>query len=242
MISVQVLTKSYGTGQVAVANLSFNVHSGATLCIIGPSGCGKSTTLKMLNRLIEPCSGKIFVNEQNILEQDPVAWRRTIGYVMQSGGLFPHWTVAKNIALVPRLLKWEPSRIDNRVDELLHLVGLPPTKYHHRYPLELSGGEQQRVVIARALAANPEIILLDEPFSALDPITRNQLQNEFIRLKEQLGKTIVFVTHDVNEAIKIGSKILVMNRGQKVQLASPAEIINNPVDDFVASFIGRQRS
>lgn len=239
MIKVKNISKVFGN-TVAVKSVSFELKEGETLCMIGTSGCGKTTTLKMLNRLIEPSSGEINILGKNILEQDQIKVRRQIGYVIQGGGLFPHWNVAKNIALIPQLEKWETQKIETRVNELMKLVELDPDKFSKRYPAELSGGQQQRVGIARALAADPPIILLDEPFSALDPITRIQLQNEFIRLKKILKKTMVFVTHDLKEAFHLSDKILVMNKGEVQQFGSPEELKNNPANDFVKSFIESQ--
>lgn len=239
MIKVNNISKVFGN-TIAVKSVSFELKEGETLCMIGTSGCGKTTTLKMLNRLIEPSSGEINILGKNILEQDEIKVRRQIGYVIQGGGLFPHWTVTKNIALIPNLENWDKQKTDNRVNELLKLVELDPEKFANRYPAELSGGQQQRVGIARALAADPPIILLDEPFSALDPITRIQLQNEFIRLKKILKKTMVFVTHDLKEAFHLSDKILVMNKGEMQQFGSPDEIKNNPSNEFVKNFIESQ--
>lgn len=237
IIQVKDLSKSYN-GQPAVRKVSFDVGEGETLCLIGTSGCGKTTLLKMLNRLIEPTEGAVFIEGKNILEQDVIRLRRRIGYVMQRGGLFPHMTVAKNIGLIPRLEKWEPARIEALVNDLLTLVNLtPPDQFKHRYPLELSGGQQQRVSVARALAVSPPIILMDEPFGALDPVTRAQLQNEFIRLKRELKKTIIFVTHDLNEAFKLGDRIAIMDKGVIVQIGTPEEIKSKPASSFVETFL-----
>jgi len=237
MIKVQDLTKIYPGDVVAVQDVSFHVPAGHTLALIGPSGCGKTTTLKMLNRLQEPTAGDIFILGDNILDQDPVQVRRQIGYVLQSGGLFPHWTVARNVALVPTLLGWEKERQRERTDALLDLVGLEPADYRDRYPLELSGGQRQRVGIARALAADPPVILLDEPFSALDNITRRQMQQEFQHWKEKLGKTMVFVTHDLNEAFLLADEILLMKEGIAQQCATPDELRRAPANEFVREFI-----
>ena len=236
MISVKNLTKKYGN-VTAVSSLDFSVGKGETLCIIGTSGCGKTTTLKMLNRLIEPTNGVIEVMGQNILHQHPVSVRRQIGYVMQKGGLFPHWNVARNVGLVPHLLGWDPSRIQQRVIELLEVVNLPADEFSHRYPAQLSGGQKQRVGIARAFAADPPVILMDEPFSALDPITRKQLQENCIELKKKFKKTIVFVTHDLEEAFLLADKILIMDQGEMQQYDTPQVIKDSPANDFVKGFV-----
>ncbi len=240
MIHVKNLSKVFAGNVVAVKSVSFELNEGETLCMIGTSGCGKTTTLKMLNRLLEPTGGEIFILGKNILEQDQIQVRRKIGYVIQGGGLFPHWTVARNIGLIPRMEKWEDEKIAKRTDELLTLVELEPEKFRNRYPAELSGGQQQRVGIARALAADPPVILLDEPFSALDPITRNQMQTEFIRLKKLVKKTMVFVTHDLKEAFNLSDKILVMNKGEMQQYGTPEQLKNSPANDFVKSFLESQ--
>ena len=240
MIHVKNLSKVFAGNVVAVKSVSFELNEGETLCMIGTSGCGKTTTLKMLNRLLAPTGGEIFILGKNILEQDQIQVRRKIGYVIQGGGLFPHWTVARNIGLIPRMEKWEDEKIAKRTDELLTLVELEPEKFRNRYPAELSGGQQQRVGIARALAADPPVILLDEPFSALDPITRNQMQTEFIRLKKLVKKTMVFVTHDLKEAFNLSDKILVMNKGEMQQYGTPEQLKNSPANDFVKSFLESQ--
>lgn len=236
MISVENLTKKYKT-VTAVNQLSFSLEKGQTLCFIGTSGCGKTTTLKMLNRLIEPTCGKITIFGQNILDENPIEVRRKMGFVMQRGGLFPHWDVKRNIGLVPSLLGWETSKITKRVDELLELVNLPPEEYRDRYPAQLSGGQRQRVGIARAFAADPPVILMDEPFSALDPITRKELQKECMQLSKKFDKTILFVTHDLEEAFLLGDKILVMNNGLVEQYDSPENIKKNPASAFVKEFL-----
>ena len=236
MIEVKNLSKSFGTTQ-AVKAVSFKLEAGETLCLIGLSGCGKTTTLKMLNRIIEPTSGEINILGKNILAQNEIEVRRQIGYVIQSAGLFPHWTVERNIGLIPKLNNWDESKIKQRVLELMNLVNLDASKFLDKYPSQLSGGQQQRVGIARALAADPPIILFDEPFSALDPITRGQLQDECIKLKKALKKTMVFVTHDLKEAFYLGDKIIVMNQGEVQQYGSPEEIKTNPANDFVSKFI-----
>ncbi len=237
MISVQNLRKVFSPNIVAVDDISFSLKEGETLCLIGTSGCGKTTTLKMLNRILEPSSGEIHLLGKNILEQDRIEVRRRIGYVIQRGGLFPHWTVAQNISLVPRLLKWSPEKIKSRVEEMLNLVDLSPVEYIDRYPAQLSGGQQQRIGIARALAADPPVVLFDEPFSALDPITRKQIQEEFLALKKKVHKTSVFVTHDVREAFLLGDKILLMKQGKMEQYGTPEELQNSPANEFVRNFI-----
>jgi len=243
MIELRNVTKIYDeAGKPAVADLSFDVAAGETCVLIGPSGCGKTTTLKMVNRLVEPTSGIIRVNGEDVLDQDPVSLRRHIGYVIQQVGLFPHMTVFQNIATVPTLLKWKPERIDSRVDELLELVGMDPSSFRDRYPRELSGGQQQRVGVARALAADPPVLLMDEPFGAIDPITREHLQNEFLRLHRRINKTILFVTHDIDEALKMGTLICILAEGGiKAQFDTPANILARPAGDFVANFVGADR-
>lgn len=211
------------------------------MTLIGPSGCGKTTTMKMINRLIEPTDGKIFINGEDISEKDPVQLRRNVGYVIQQIGLLPHMTIEDNITLVPRLKGWEKERYSKRVDELLDLVGLDPMAFKSRFPSELSGGQQQRIGVIRALAAEPPIILMDEPFSALDPISREQLQDELVRLQESIKKTIVFVTHDMDEAIKIADRIAIMKDGKILQFDTPEKILRHPKNDFVRGFIGEDR-
>jgi osmoprotectant transport system ATP-binding protein len=235
------VSKQYGTSTV-VNNLSVKVPAGQICVLVGPSGCGKTTTLKMVNRLVEPTSGHVAVGGRDVASQDPIALRRGIGYVIQQVGLLPHLTVGDNIATVPRLLGWEKSQITERVDELISLVGLEPGSYRDRYPAQLSGGERQRVGVARALAVDPPLMLMDEPFGAVDPIVRERLQNELLRLQERLAKTILFVTHDIDEAIKMGDLVAVMQTGGILaQLGTPAEILANPVSDFVAQFVGADR-
>ncbi|TFC18622.1 ABC transporter ATP-binding protein [Cryobacterium algoritolerans] len=212
---------------------------GELIMFVGPSGCGKTTTMKMINRIIEPTSGSIRIDGRDVLSLDPNELRRHIGYVIQQIGLFPHMTIAENIAVVPKLLGWTKSRINARVDELLETVKLDPTKFSHRYPKQLSGGQQQRVGVARALAADPPVMLMDEPFGATDPITRESLQAEFLRLQESLGKTIIFVTHDFDEAVRLGDRIAVLSeRSQIEQFDTPANILAAPANDYVSSFIG----
>src|SRR5919107_1971400 len=226
----------------AVNDLSLTAPAGKICVLVGPSGCGKTTSLKMVNRLIEPTSGQILIDGEDAAERDVIELRRSIGYVIQQVGLFPHQTIGENVVTVPRLLGWAAGRRRSRADELLSLVGLEPGKYRDRYPSQLSGGERQRVGVARALAAAPPIMLMDEPFGAVDPIVRERLQNEFLRLQEQLAKTILFVTHDIDEAIKMGDLVAVLQIGGRVaQFASPDEILSNPASDFVARFVGADR-
>ncbi len=237
MIKFTNVTKRFGADVTAVSSVSFDLAKGRTLALIGPSGCGKTTMLKMLNRLEEPTSGEISILGLNILDQDPVQVRRQIGYVIQRGGLFPHWTVQRNISMVPKLVGWESARTNGRVTELLELMGLDPEEYRTRYPAELSGGQQQRVGIARALAADPPVILFDEPFSALDPITRNQMQREFLRLKEVVQKTMVFVTHDIQEALLLGDEVLLLKAGEVQQYGTPEQLRSRPENAFVKEFL-----
>nr|WP_218621169.1 betaine/proline/choline family ABC transporter ATP-binding protein [Mycolicibacterium hippocampi] len=228
-----------GQSVPAVDNVTLEIPAGEIVMLVGPSGCGKTTTMKMINRLIEPTSGRILIGDEDVTRQDPDQLRRHIGYVIQGAGLFPHLTVGDNIALVPRLLKWDKKRIADRVDELLDLVSLEPEKYRNRYPRELSGGQQQRIGVARALAADPPVLLMDEPFGAVDPITRQRLQDELLRLQEELRKTIVFVTHDFDEAVKLGDRIAILQVGSRiVQYDTPEQILANPADDFVSDFVG----
>lgn len=232
------VSKSYN-GSEAVEDLSLGIMEGETLVLIGTSGCGKTTTLKMINRLIEPTKGEIKIDGKNILDYNPIDLRRNIGYVIQSIGLFPHMTVGRNISIVPELLKWPEKKIKSRIDELLSMVGLAPGVYRDRYPAELSGGQQQRVGVARALAADPPVVLMDEPFGALDPITREQLQNEFRSLLRKIKKTIVFVTHDIFEAVTTADRLALMDRGRIVRIGAPKEIVENPADGFVSDFLGK---
>ncbi|MFI9822402.1 ABC transporter ATP-binding protein [Streptomyces sp. NPDC052013] len=239
-IELEHLTKRYPhSAQPAVDNVSMDIRAGETVVFVGPSGCGKSTTLKMINRLIEPTAGRIRIGGEDVTDMDPVKLRRTIGYAIQASGLFPHMTVAQNIALVPKMLRWPAARVRARVEEMLDLVGLEPGEFHGRYPRQLSGGQQQRVGVARALAADPPVLLMDEPFGAVDPITRDHLQDELIRLQRELHKTIVFVTHDFDEAIKLGDRIAVLReRSHIAQFDTPEAILTNPADDFVSGFVG----
>lgn len=222
---------------VAVGGVSLEVSEGETLCLIGTSGSGKTTCMKMINRLLEPSEGKIFVNGQEVRTVDPIRLRRGIGYVIQKGGLFPHMTVAGNIGLLCRLEKWPSEKTAQRVDELLTAVNLEPSEFRGRYPAELSGGQQQRVGVARALALDPPVILMDEPFGALDPITRESIHEEFIALKERVMKTIVVVTHDLTEAFKLGDRIALMDKGLLVQVGTESEFRHQPANDFVEEFV-----
>ncbi|MFI0217909.1 betaine/proline/choline family ABC transporter ATP-binding protein [Streptomyces lydicus] len=239
-IRLENLTKVYpGSTVPAVENVDMEVQAGEIVVFVGPSGCGKSTTLKMINRLIEPSSGRIRIGDEDVTDIDPVGLRRKVGYAIQASGLFPHMTVAQNIALVPKMIGWPKTKIKNRVEEMLDLVGLDPAEFHGRYPRQLSGGQQQRVGVARALAADPPVLLMDEPFGAVDPITRDHLQDELIRLQHELHKTICFVTHDFDEAIKIGDRIAVLReRSHIAQFDTPEAILTNPADDFVSGFVG----
>ena len=242
MILLERVRKSYPDGTVAVTDLSFEVAAGELLCLVGPSGCGKTTILRMINRLIEPTSGRIMVDGEDVSRSNPVWLRRRIGYVIQQVGLFPHQTVAANVATVPRLLRWNRKRTRARVRELLELVGLDPDEVAGRYPRELSGGQQQRVGVARALAADPPVLLMDEPFSAIDPVARGRLQAEFLRLQAEIRKTVVFVTHDLAEAVRLGDRIAVLRRGGVLeQLDSPARVLGAPATEFVADFTGSDR-
>ncbi|MGM0703789.1 MAG: ABC transporter ATP-binding protein [Pseudomonadota bacterium] len=239
MIELFGVTKRFGE-EVAVDDISLRVAKGELCALVGTSGCGKSTTLRMINRLIEHTEGEIHLDGQPVRTFDEVVLRRRIGYVIQNTGLFPHWTVARNIGLVPRLLKWPRSQIRERVEDLMALLGLPMAEFADKYPHQLSGGQAQRVGVARALAADPEILLMDEPFGALDPITRESLQLELLDLQARLHKTIVFVTHDMDEALRLADRLVVMRQGRIVQQGSPVELLHEPVDDFVASLLGGQ--
>ncbi|KLU60699.1 glycine betaine/carnitine/choline transport ATP-binding protein OpuCA [Peptococcaceae bacterium CEB3] len=238
MISLRDISKKFPNGFTAVDNISLEIEPGELVVLIGSSGCGKTTTLKMINRLIEPSAGQIFINGEDVLQGDPIELRRNIGYVIQEIGLFPHMTIAENIALVPQLKKWSKAKINKRVNELLELVGLDPAVSAKKFPHELSGGQRQRVGVVRALAVDPPIMLMDEPFGALDPITREQLQDEFLKLQATVKKTIVFVTHDMDEALKLADRIVVMHQGRILQCARPREILRNPANDFVRDFVG----
>ena len=240
MIELEGLGKRYpGRAVPAVDALDLTIAEGEIVILVGPSGCGKTTTLKMINRIIEPTSGTIRLQGEDVTRADPDHLRRRIGYVIQQVGLFPHQTIGRNITTVPRLLGWSRQRVEQRLDELLHLVGMDPGTYRDRFPKELSGGQRQRVGVARALAADPPVMLMDEPFGALDPISRDRLQNEFLRLQQEIGKTIVFVTHDIDEAIKMGDRIAILREGSAVaQYDTPERVLAAPADDFVREFIG----
>jgi len=243
MIRLSALTKRFaGAPHPAVDALSLEIAEGETCVLIGPSGCGKTTTLRLINRLIEPDGGRIEIGGRDVTHMDPVELRRSIGYVIQQIGLFPHMTIADNIATVPRLLRWEGPRVARRVDELLALVGLDPARFRARYPRELSGGQKQRVGVARALAADPQVMLMDEPFGAIDPVTRAMLQDEFLKILKRLRKTLVFVTHDIDEAIKMGSRIAILREGRLVQYDTPEAILAAPADAFVEEFVGADRA
>jgi osmoprotectant transport system ATP-binding protein len=241
VIQLDGVSKRYGE-QVAVQETTLTFPERELVVLIGPSGCGKTTTLKMINRLIEPSSGRILIAGRDVTKVDPQELRRGIGYVIQSIGLFPHMTVAENIQVVPKLLGWEKGRSAARARELLELIGLEPGRYAHAYPKELSGGQAQRVGVARALAVDPPVLLMDEPFGAVDPITRERLQDEFLRLQQKLGKTVVMVTHDIDEAIKLGDRVCVMNAGAVEQYGTPEEVLRNPRSRFVRQFVGSDRA
>ncbi len=241
MIEFRDVTKRFDDGTTAVNGLDLVVEAGTITVFVGPSGCGKTTSLRMVNRMIDPTSGTVLVDGRDVLGVDPPTLRRGIGYVIQQAGLFPHRTVLDNVATVPLLTGWTRRKARTRATELLELVGLP-TELGHRYPVQLSGGQQQRVGVARALAADPPVLLMDEPFSAVDPVVREGLQDELLRLQAELDKTIVFVTHDIDEAIRIGEKVAVMRTGGFLaQYAPPAELLTRPADDFVAGFVGKDR-
>ena len=241
-IRLDGVSKTYPDGTVGVAELDLTFAPGELSVLVGPSGCGKTTTMKMINRIIEPSTGRILLGGEDVTRVDPVQLRRRIGYVIQSVGLFPHQTVRTNVGTVPRLLGWDRKRVTARVDELLATVGLDPVRFGDRYPAQLSGGQRQRAGVARALAADPGVLLMDEPFSAVDPVVRERLQTEFLRLQETVRKTIVFVTHDIEEAVRIGDRIAVMSEGGHVeQFATPAEILGRPANAFVADFVGADR-
>lgn len=240
MIKFENVEKSF-KGTSVLKKINFEINKGELVVLIGPSGCGKTTSLKMINKLIKPTSGKIYINGRDIAGEDTIQLRRNIGYVIQQTGLFPHMTVGDNIGLVPFLKKQPKESIRKRTIELLNMVGLDPDSYIERYPSELSGGQQQRIGVARAFAVDSDIILMDEPFSALDPITKNQLQDELFNLQQELKKTIVFVTHDMDEALKLGDRVCIMKDGDIVQYDSPENILKNPANIFVEEFIGKNR-
>ncbi|MFE9123317.1 ABC transporter ATP-binding protein [Streptomyces sp. NPDC007172] len=241
MIRFEHVTKRYADGTTAVDDLSFEVAEGELVTLVGPSGCGKTTTMKMVNRLIEPTEGRIFLDGEDIATVDPVQLRRRIGYVIQQVGLFPHKTVLENTATVPHLLGVKKSVARERAAELLDLVGLDPKTYGARYPEQLSGGQRQRVGVARALAADPPVLLMDEPFGAVDPVVRERLQNEFLRLQSQVRKTVLFVTHDIEEAVRLGDRIAVYGQGAIEQFDAPAAVLGAPATDYVADFVGADR-
>ncbi|TFB22793.1 ATP-binding cassette domain-containing protein [Filobacillus milosensis] len=241
MIELKSVNKVYDDGFQALKNINLTFDEGKINVLIGPSGCGKTTTMKLLNRLVDHTDGTILVEGKDIQEMNPIQLRRQMGYVIQSIGLFPHMTIYDNVATVPKLLRWNKSKIDETVHRLLNLVNLEPETFKKRYPSELSGGQQQRIGVIRALAAEPDIILMDEPFSALDPISREQLQDELTHLQAEINKTIVFVTHDMDEAIKIADQIILMKDGEVVQKGSPHELLTEPKNDFVKEFIGTER-
>ena len=239
MIRLENLTKTFpGQHEPAVEELSMEIPEGEIVVLVGPSGCGKTTTMKMINRIIEPSSGRIFLEGEDVTKGNPDKLRRRIGYVIQQIGLFPHMTIADNIATVPKMLGWDKERISKRVDELLETVGMD-VSYRERFPKELSGGQRQRIGVARAMAADPPVLLMDEPFGAIDPITRDRLQNEFLRLQQEIKKTIIFVTHDIDEAIKMGDRIAILRQKSVIaQYDTPERILTDPADDFVEDFIG----
>ncbi|HEX6137382.1 MAG TPA: ABC transporter ATP-binding protein [Casimicrobiaceae bacterium] len=241
MIEIEHLTKRFGSVP-AVDDLSLAIGESEICVLIGPSGCGKTTTMRMINRMIEPTRGTIRIAGRDVMHVDPVDLRRSVGYVIQQVGLFPHMTIAENVATVPNLLGWDAARTARRVDELLARVDMDPARYRDRYPRELSGGQKQRVGVARALAADPPVMLMDEPFGALDPITRASLQDEFLRLLYELRKTIVFVTHDIDEALKMGTRIAILRAGRLVQFDRPEAILAHPADAFVEAFVGSDRA
>ena len=243
MITLTELTKQYpGAPYPAVDQVSLTVPEGEVCVLIGPSGCGKTTTMRLINKMIEPTSGRIELMGRDVTNMDSVELRRGIGYVIQQIGLFPHLTIEENIATVPRLLGWSETKISHRVDELLGMVDLEPQTYRHRFPRDLSGGQKQRVGVARALAADPPVMLMDEPFGAIDPITRSRLQDEFLGIQQRLKKTVVFVTHDLDEAIKMGDRIALLRDGKVVQYDTPEVILASPANKFVEEFVGQDRA
>ncbi|HEY2864595.1 MAG TPA: ABC transporter ATP-binding protein [Casimicrobiaceae bacterium] len=245
MIRLEALTKVYPSahgGAASVDRVSFEVGAGETCVLLGPSGCGKTTTLRMINRLVAPTSGKIFIGGRDTSVEDPVALRRTIGYVIQQIGLFPNMTVADNIAVVPRLLNWDRARMRRRAEELLAMLALDPAEFLDRYPNELSGGQAQRVGVARALAADPPVLLMDEPFGAVDPVNREVIQDEFLRMQKSLRKTVLFVSHDIDEAVKMADRIAIFRAGRLEQYAAPDELLGRPANEFVAGFVGSDRT
>lgn len=240
MIEFRHVSKDFH-GKVVLSDISMEIPTGELTVLIGPSGCGKTTTLKMINRLLSPSSGEIWIDGKNIETLDKVQLRRRIGYVIQQGGLFPHMTIRENIEIIARLVKGDPQAISRKTNQLMEMVDLDPAEYLDRYPTELSGGQQQRIGVIRALANDPEVVLFDEPFSALDPVTRSILQDELVSMHEKMGKTMVFVTHDMDEAIKIADRICIMRNGHILQFDTPEQILKHPADDFIASFVGTER-
>lgn len=240
MIEFRHVSKDFH-GKVVLSDISMEIPTGELTVLIGPSGCGKTTTLKMINRLLSPSSGEIWIDGKNIETLDKVQLRRRIGYVIQQGGLFPHMTIRENIEIIARLAKGDPQAISRKTDQLMEMVDLDPAEYLDCYPTELSGGQQQRIGVIRALANDPEVVLFDEPFSALDPVTRSSLQDELVSMHEKMGKTMVFVTHDMDEAIKIADRICIMRNGHILQFDTPEQILKHPADDFIASFVGTER-
>ncbi len=242
MIRLDGVQKQYGDGTVAVQDLTIEVHTGEVCVLVGPSGCGKTTTMRMINRLVEPTKGTIYVDGKDVMGVDPVMLRRGIGYVIQAVGLFPHQTIRRNVGTVCRLLDWDKDKIDQRADEMLELVGLDPATFGDRYPHQLSGGQRQRVGVARALASHPPVMLMDEPFGAVDPVARERLQEEFLKLQRELGTTTVIVTHDIDEAVRLGDRIAVMKQGGYLeQYDTPAQVLGRPASEFVAEFVGADR-
>lgn len=244
MIRLSGVSKQYpGTDKAAVEPLDLEIMEGEFVCLLGPSGCGKTTTLRMINRLVEPTSGQIWIDGKDVTLEEPNQLRRRVGYVIQQVGLLPHMTIEQNVGIVPKMLGWEKDRTAQRVTELLSLVGLEPSEFRDRYPKQLSGGQQQRVGVARALAADPPVLLMDEPFGAIDPITRDRLQEELLQLQSRIRKTIVFVTHDVGEAVRLSDRVAIFAENSRIaQFATPLEILSAPADDFVRSFVGKGSS
>jgi osmoprotectant transport system ATP-binding protein len=242
MITFENVTKVYPDQTVAIEDISFEVERGTTTVLVGPSGCGKTTTMTLVNRLEDPTEGTVYYDGTDVMELDEIDLRRDIGYVIQEIGLFDIMTAEENIAMVPELKDWDEKRINERVNDLFELMGLPPEEYRDQYPTELSGGQQQRIGVARALAADPDVLLMDEPFGALDPITREELQDEFLDIQRRIDTTILFVTHDIDEALKMGDKIAIFDVGEIVQYGTPQEILENPANEFVEDFIGADRT
>lgn len=240
MIEFRGINKIF-KNNIVLYDINLKLEEGQIIVFVGPSGCGKTTTVKMINRLIKPTSGKVLINGEDISQKNVINLRRNIGYVIQQTGLFPHMTIKENIEIVAKMQKMKPKEIESKTKELMEMVGLDYEKFADRYPAQLSGGQQQRVGIARALITNPDIILMDEPFSALDPITRSQLQDELINIQTQFKKTIIFVTHDMDEAIKIADKICIMGKGRVIQYDDPETILKNPANEFVSDFVGKNR-